>query len=354
MNLEKKWEDFHRDKKSFSPLFFAFRLLSYFYLLAYYFRVFLYKLGLIKSRRLDARVISVGNITLGGTGKTPMVIYLSETLKSRGENIAILTRGYKRQDKERIELKDGNCDWKKVGDEPYMLSVKLNSVPIIVHKDRYESAEKTQSKFNTSTFILDDGFQHWSLERDLNIVMIDCLNPFGNLKLFPAGLLREPLSALKRADIFVLNQADQVTNVDEIKRVLNRYNSDAMKIESSYHLDLIKDFSSHSLVATETVRGKKVAAFSGIANSSSFEKTLDHLGMEIVRYFRYPDHFPYGEKDIFKLERDSLNLCADFMLTTEKDEVRIPKIKSLKLPIYVVGIKLKITKGEKDFLKLLG
>jgi tetraacyldisaccharide 4'-kinase len=354
MSLEKKWEEFHRDKKFPFPLSFVLSLLSYFYLLAYYVRIFLYKLGFMKSRRLDARVISVGNITLGGTGKTPMVIYLGEKLQDKGENIAILTRGYKRQDKERIELKDRNIDWKKVGDEPYMLSGKLSGIPIVVHGDRYQSGKKTQAKYNTKTFILDDGFQHWSLERDLNIVMVDCLNPFGNLKLFPAGFLREPLSALKRADVFVLNQADQVTNVDQIKRVLNRYNSNAMIVESSYHLDFIKDFSSHSLIDVETLRGKRITAFSGIATYSSFEKTLDHLGIEIVRYFRYPDHFPYGEKDILKMEKDSIDMGADFMLTTEKDEVRIPEIKNLNTPIYVVGIKLKITKGEKDFLKLSG
>ncbi|MGB2697829.1 MAG: tetraacyldisaccharide 4'-kinase [Candidatus Zixiibacteriota bacterium] len=354
MNFEKTWEEFQKNKEASFPLSFVLGFLSYFYLLVYYFRVFLYKLGLIKSKRLNARVISVGNITLGGTGKTPMVIYLGERLKGKSENIAILTRGYKRQDRERIEIKGKISDWKKVGDEPHMLSGKLTGVPIFVHKDRYESGKKAQAKYNNRTFILDDGFQHWSLKRDLDIVMIDCLNPFGNGELFPAGLLREPLSALKRADVFVLNQADQVANVDEIKRVLNRYNSDAMRVESSYHLDFIEDFSSHSLIDTETLRGQRIAAFSGIANSSSFEKTLDQIGTGIVRYFRFPDHFPYGEKDILKLEKDSLDSGADCMLTTEKDAVRIPKIDNLRIPLYVVGIKLKISRGEKDFLKLIG
>ena len=354
MNFEKTWEEFHREKKSSFPLSFVFSLLSYFYLLAYYCRILLYKLGLIKSKRLEARVISVGNITLGGTGKTPMVIYLGERLKDKGENISILTRGYKRQDRERIELRGKISDWKKVGDEPYLLSGKLTGVPIYVHKNRFESGKKALAKYNTRTFILDDGFQHCSLKRDLDIVMIDCLNPFGNLRLFPAGSLREPLSALKRADVFVLNQADKATNVEEITRVLNRYNSDALRVESSYFLESVKDLSDYSLVHTETLRGKRVTAFSGIANSSSFEKTLDQIGTEIVRYFRFPDHFPYREKDILKLEKDSLDSGAKFMLTTEKDAVRIPKIDKLRIPLYVVGIELKITRGEKDFLKLIG
>jgi tetraacyldisaccharide 4'-kinase len=235
-----------------------------------------------------------------------------------------------------------------------MLYSKLGDIPILVHKNRYQSGRKAIAKYNTRTFILDDGFQHWSLKKDLNIVMINCFNPFGNGRLFPAGFLREPLTALKRADVFVLNQANQAANVEEIKRVLNRYNSDALKIESSYILDFIKNFPNHSLVHTEALRGKRVTAFSGIANSTSFEKTLDQLGIDVIRYFRFPDHFPYREKDILKLEKDSLDAGAEAILTTEKDEVRIPKIKNLKIPLYVVGIKLKITRGEKDFLKLLG
>jgi tetraacyldisaccharide 4'-kinase len=354
MDFEKTWEEFQKNREASFPLSFVLGFLSYFYLLAYYFRVLLYKLGLIKSKRLNARVISVGNITLGGTGKTPMVIYLGERLKGKSENIAILTRGYKRRDKERIELKGEISDWKKVGDEPHMLSSKLGYVPILIHRNRFKSGKKAQVKYNTRTFILDDGFQHWSLKRDIDIVMIDCLNPFGNGKLFPDGSLREPLQALKRAGVFVLNQANQAANVDKIKRVLNRYNPEALMVESIYLLDAISDFKDYTLVDLETLRGKRVVAFSGIASPLSFEKTLDRSGIRIMKHFRFSDHFPYREKDIFKLEEDSLNLGAEALLTTEKDAVRIPKITKLQIPIYVISIKLKITKGEKDFWRVVG
>jgi tetraacyldisaccharide 4'-kinase len=356
MGVQRIWEEYNRKKKSsftWHLLRLVFNLLSYLFLLAYYLRVFVYRLGLIKLKKLEARVISVGNITLGGSGKTPLVIYIGERLKARGEDFAILTRGYKREGKEIIELKNKGLPCKKTGDEPYMLSGKLHDVPVLVHKNRFETGKEALKKYNTSIFILDDGFQHWRLERDVDIVMIDCLNPFGGDRLFPAGSLREPFSALKRADILVLNRVDQATNMDEIKIVLNRYNPDALKVESLYVLDSVKDFSDDSLVDIETLKDKKAIAFSGIANSFSFEKTLDQLGIKIERHFKFPDHFPYREKEIFKLEGDAINLDADILFTTEKDGVRMPKIDDLKIPIYIVSIKLKITKGEEDFWRIL-
>jgi tetraacyldisaccharide 4'-kinase len=309
---------------------------------------------LIKPKRLEAKIISVGNITLGGTGKTPLVIYIGQRLKSKPENFAILTRGYKRETEEMVELKDKKFAWKDVGDEPYMLSLRLPHVPIFIYKNRFEAGKEALSKYNTKIFVLDDGFQHWELQRDVNIVVIDCLNPFGGGKLFPAGFLREPLTALRRADIFVLNRVDQAANVDEIKRVLNRYNPDALKVETLYLLDSVKDFSDNSLVDVETLKGKKVVAFSGIANPFSFERTLAGSGIVMVRHFKFSDHFPYAEKDILKLEKDSSNLGAEAILTTEKDAVRIPKIDHLKMPLYILGIKLKIVKGEENFWRAMG
>ncbi|MBA7574142.1 Tetraacyldisaccharide 4'-kinase [subsurface metagenome] len=280
MSIERTWEEYNRNRGFSLPLSclkIIFSILSCVYLLAYYLRVFLYKLGVIKSKGLEAKVISVGNITLGGTGKTPLVICIGERLKSKGENFAILTRGYKRESKKMVEIMNEELNWKKTGDEPFMLSSELPGVPIFIHKNRFQAGKEALRKYKTRIFILDDGFQHWGLQRDVNIVVIDCLNPFGGGKLFPAGFLREPLKALKRADIFVLNRADPATNMEEIKRVLNRYNPDALKVESLYLLDSIEHFLDHSLVDANTLKGKTFVAFSGIANSLSFEKTLDHL-----------------------------------------------------------------------------
>lgn len=357
MDVEEIWEEHNKKRGGSLPLFLVrtvLRILSYFFLLAYYLRALLYKFKLIKSKRLKAKVISVGNITLGGTGKTPLVIYIGKRLKKQDENFAILTRGYKRKNKKMVEIPGEKVNWQKVGDEPYMLSSELPDVPIFINKNRYRAGKEALRKHKTRIFILDDGFQHWRLERDVNIMMIDCLNPFGGGRLFPAGFLREPLSALKRADLFVLNRVDQVTNIEDIKQVLNKYNPDALKVESLYLLDSIKNFLDNSLVDVEALKGKGVAAFSGIANSLSFEKTLDQLRIKTIKHFEFSDHFPYREEDISKLEEDSLNLGAQAILTTEKDAVRIPKVKHLRIPLYVIKIKLKMTKGEENFWKAVG
>lgn len=357
MSIDTIWTDYRRKREASLPWLFlrvVFGALSYLVLLGYYLLAFLYRSGLIKTKTLKAKVISVGNITLGGTGKTPLVLCIAEYLKSTGENFAVLTRGYKRKSKRMIELGGRKLPWEKVGDEPYMLSLKLSGVPIFIHKNRFEAGKKALSRHNIKTFILDDGFQHWQLQRDVDIVIIDCLNPFGAGRVFPAGYLREPLAASRRADVFVLNRVDQATNVDKIKRVLNRYNPEALMVESIYLLDAVHDFKDYSLVDPEGLKGKRFVAFSGIANPFSFEKTLDGSGIKIMKHFRFSDHFPYRAKDISRLEKNALNSGAEALLTTQKDGVRIPEIRELQIPIYVVSIKLKITRGEKDFWRVVG
>ena len=357
MSIQKIWSECYRKRESSLALSFwrlIFGALSYLFLLVYYLRVLLRRWGLSKSRKLDATVISVGNITMGGTGKTPLVMYIGERLREKGADLAILTRGYRRQSKKMIELKDQNFSWKEVGDEPFLLSGKLPNVPVFIQKNRFEAGSKALSKHGVKMLILDDGFQHWRLHRDVDIVVIDCLNPFGGKRLFPAGYLREPLTALRRADVFVLNRADHAANIEEITRVLNRYNPGALKCESVYLLESVRDFTDHSLVDAETLKGKRAVAFSGIANPFSFERTLKSSGIKIVKHFKFSDHFPYAEKDIIRLQEDSMKLGAEVILTTEKDAVRIPDIRPLRIPVNVIGVRLKITKGEEDFWRVVG
>jgi len=357
MSIQKIWSEPYGKRESFRAVSFwklIFSALSYLFLLVYYLRVLLHRWGFIKTKKLKARVISVGNITLGGTGKTPLVIYLGERLREKDVNFAILTRGYRRKSRKMIELKDQEFSWKEAGDEPYLLSGKLPNVPLFIHKNRVEAGREALSKHSVGMLILDDGFQHWRLHRDVDIVVIDCLNPFGAGRLFPAGYLREPLTALRRADVFVLNRVDQAANIEEITKVLNRYNPGALRVESVYLLDSIRNSSDRSLVDTEALKGKRVVALSGIANPFSFEKTLNSSGIKIVKHFKFPDHFPYTEEDIVKLQRDSLNLGTEAILTTEKDAVRIPGISPLRIPVHVVNVRLKITKGEEDFWRVVG
>lgn len=208
-----------------------------------------------------------------------------------------------------------------------------------------------QKKYQVEVLILDDGFQHWRLSRDLDIVVVDSLNPFGNSKLFPAGILREPLSSLKRADILVLTKSDQISNKHELIRILRTYNQDAPIVESVYKVNSIETWLGHSLVEEKNLQGKKGMAFSGIGNPVSFEKSLKLMKVEVLKHHQFPDHFFYQKRDILNLEKEAGKLGADFMITTEKDSVRIPIMNELKIPIYIFKIDLVITEGEEVFWK---
>lgn len=333
-------------------LFFYFFL--FFYRLGYRLRVLFYQIGFVKPRKLKTKVISIGNITLGGTGKTPLVIYIANKLKERGCRVAILTRGYKRKKKGLSELLAGNKNrihWREVGDEPYLLASRLNHVPVLVSKERTTSGILAEKKYEAEVLILDDGFQHWKLVRDLDIVVIDAVNPFGNLKLFPSGILREPLSSLKRADIIVLNKVDQVPDKQYLIQELRVYNQDAPIVESVYKIGSIQRLLDHSLIEEKQLEGKRSLAFSGIGNPLSFENSLELLKVEVLSHHKFPDHFFYQKKDIVNLEKEAQKLGADFMITTEKDSVRIPIMSELKIPIYIFKIDLVITKGEEIFWK---
>jgi tetraacyldisaccharide 4'-kinase len=351
------FEKIQEEKKILSLYFLPklfFYILSVFYGLGYHFKVFLYQSGMVKPKKLDTKVISIGNITLGGTGKTPLVIYLSQKLKERKLKVAILTRGYRRTKRGLTELVEENKNkipWTEVGDEPYLLASRLHDVPVVVSKERSTSGVCAEKKYQAEVLVLDDGFQHWKLSRDLDIVVIDATNPFGNSKLFPAGILREPLSSLRRADIFVLNKADQIVYNENLIQILRAYNQDAPIIESVYEINSIERLLDHSVIEEKNLEGKKCLAFSGIGNPVSFEKTLKRLKVEVLKHHRFPDHFFYQKKDILSLEKEAQELGVDFMITTEKDSVRILMMNEVKIPIYVFKIDLVITKGEEIFWK---
>jgi len=324
------FEKIQREKKIlsfYSILSLFFYLFSVFYWLGYRLKILIYQSGMVKPKKL-----------------------------------AILTRGYRRRKRKLTELVGENKNripWTEVGDEPYQLVSRLYEVPVMVSKDRGTSGVCAEKKYQAEVLVLDDGFQHWRLSRDLDIVVIDATNPFGNSRLFPAGILREPLSSLKRADIFVLNKADQIANKQNLIRVLRASNQDAPIIESVYKVNSVEKMFDPSSVDDRSpfwaegkkLQDRKVLAFSGIGNPFSFEKSLKLLNLEVLRHRKFPDHFFYQKKDILSLEKEAFKLGADFMITTEKDSVRIPMMSELKIPIYVFKIDLMITKGEEIFLE---
>jgi tetraacyldisaccharide 4'-kinase len=329
-------------------------LLSLPYRLGCSIRLLLYRCGLRKQTKLKARVISVGNVTVGGTGKTPLVIYLAERLKARGKRVAALSRGYKRKKKERVDLNQRTVrqiEWRDVGDEPYFLARRLSGVPIIVAKNRCHSGNYAVEKHDAQFLILDDGFQHLRLFRDLDIVVIDSVNPFGNGRLLPAGPLREPIASLRRADVFVLTKTDQVSNTGALIEILRRYNPEAPIVESVYHIRSIEKLSDGSQVTASQVENRPALAFSGIGNPLSFEWSLKQLKIQVLKHQKFPDHFAYEKEDILKLSREAESLGVDLIVTTEKDSVRIPLINEPQIPICVLKIDLKVKSGEEALLE---
>ncbi len=315
-----------------------------------------YRTGIFKSHRLNAKVLSVGNITWGGTGKTSFVSVLAQGLSEKGFKVAILIRGYKRKGKKLtiIEPRPGDLDWRQVGDEAYLLASHLGSVPIAVGKNRVKSGREAINRYGADILVLDDGYQYRKLARDLDILMIDTQDPFGNGRLIPAGKLREPVGSVKRADLLVLNGAQKGHDKEGLVSKLRRYNPSAPIVETRYVVERIfrLENQKESILATQ-IRDKSVLGFCGIGNPESFHGTLKDLNVRILDFIVFPDHYPYKYRDIEKIEKQASTRKVDLVLTTEKDRIRLPAIKELEVPIYVVKVENRIISGERDLWNMI-
>ncbi|PIQ87952.1 MAG: tetraacyldisaccharide 4'-kinase [Candidatus Omnitrophica bacterium CG11_big_fil_rev_8_21_14_0_20_43_6] len=296
----------------------------------------------IKPVRLGAKVISVGNITLGGTGKTTLVEYLSAKLSLAGAKVAVLSRGYKRS--------LGSAGAQGLGDEPAMLQKKLPLVRVIVDKNRIKAAQSAIRDHACDILILDDGFQQWKIFKDLEIVTLDTANPFGNYRMLPAGFLREPLSALKRADIFVLTQVSSGHRPEELTEKLKRLNPAALIVESRH---APKGFSRldqpDELLSLDLLKGKAAAIFCGIGNPEGFDNCIRSLGIKIAQSFRFSDHHDYTCEDILDIIRTAGQNKLEAIITTQKDAVKVRELGIKNSTILVLDITLNITKNEAEF-----
>ncbi len=303
----------------------------------------------IKSSRLPARVICIGNLTLGGTGKTPAVIAVAQEAKKRGENPCILTRGYKGKAKDISFVSRGDgplLSPAEAGDEACLMANALSRVTIIKGKDRFragiaalDNAQLAIVNIQPPTlFIMDDGFQHWKLQRDVDIVLIDATNPFGNEKLFPEGILREPFNALDRAHIIVITKADMAVPgaVQSITGKVKQYNDKAPVFSASHKPTGLVNFAGES-IELNSLRGKRIYAFSGIANPAYFQSSLMKCGAHIVEFKKYRDHQIYTQTDIDEIKKEALGLE---IVTTEKDLV---KLKELKVPDNISALRIEFS-----------
>jgi len=325
-------------------------LLSGIYNVTLSIRGFLYKTGLKKTRRLPSKVISIGNLTLGGTGKTPATIALAEEAKRRGLIPCILTRGYKGKAKKPCFINASHLTpytSHLYGDEAVVIAERLKDVPIVKGRDRYKSGIFAIDNLNSKLiFILDDGFQHWALYRDVDVLLINATNPFGNERLFPEGILREPLNAIKRAHIIVLTKTDAVTQeqITALSLRIRQYNSNA-PLYMAFHKPVSLINPNGVVKDLDFIKGKRVYAFSGIANPSYFKTVLSSVGSDVVEFKPFKDHYRYRQQDINKIIKKAEGLE---IITTEKDLV---KLKGLRLTknIFALSIEFSINKEFFDY-----
>lgn len=346
----------------------ALRGLSYAYRAAIKVRRVLYDTRIIRDTTLGVQVIAIGNLTVGGTGKTPVVEKFARELKDQGRTVAILSRGYRskppplsRRFVDRLLLRrehtpprvvsDGKSlllDSESAGDEPFMLASNLKDVIVLVDKDRVKAGRYAIEKFGCDTLLLDDGFQYWKLRgRRQDVVLIDCQQPFGNQFLLPRGTLREPASHLARAGVIFITKSDG--NTHALRERLAALNPRAPIIECVHHPLYFEDVFTGEQHSISFIRGRRIAALSGIAQPESFEEGLVRLGGQLVYQRRFADHHRFTQKEILDAINRSKKRRAEFLVTTQKDAVRFPKLDRRDLPIYFMRVEIRIIAGAKDF-----
>ncbi|MEW6619646.1 MAG: tetraacyldisaccharide 4'-kinase [bacterium] len=323
-------------------ILFVLDILSFFYYIVIEIKLLLYKTGIMNQHHGRAKVVSIGNITLGGTGKTPAVIQIANLFQDK--KVVILSRGYKSSYEHKMAVvSDGKQIFltpSEAGDEPYLLAKKLPHIPVIIGKNRIKSATYARDRFKAEIIILDDGFQYWRLRRNLDIVLIDGKNPFGNNALFPMGIMREPIKNLKRADIFIITKIDQSLNRNEIIQNLKRINLKAPILESIHKPIKFIEFDSKKEYPLEFIKDLDILALSSIADPDSFETILKKLTTKKFIHLKFPDHYVYTKNDINKLI-DYLQ-GVSFIVTTEKDMVRLQDLIPDDLPIIYLMIEFEI------------
>ena len=329
--------------------------LSILYGLGIKLRRYLYDLNFFPSSRLNVKVISVGNLTVGGTGKTPMVETLARLLKDNGYNVTILSRGYGRKSRGIIIVSDREsvkATPKEAGDEPFLLAKKLPGIPVVVGKNRRKTGKNAIAMWKSNILILDDGFQYMGLKKDFDVVLIDSQNPWGNGKLLPAGPLREPISELKRAHAVVFTRANGSRNINEKTKYLGEITSIPI-LFSTHRPSSWIPFGEKRYLPLNFLKGKKVTAFAGIGNPDSFKKSLMEINVKIADFIIYRDHYWYKKKDLDKLVLKAQQKGATALVTTEKDGVRLPILPKYKIPIYLLKIDLEIEGGIGKLKRLI-
>ena len=330
-------------------------------------RLFLYRKRILRERALGCLVISIGNLTVGGTGKTPIVEKFARALQKGGRHVAILSRGYKsvpRPSKRSLLAKfrghnpdpprvvsDGKSlllDSLTAGDEPYMLAHNLKNVAVLVDKDRVKSGLFAIEKMNADTLLLDDGLQYLHLKHRLDIVLVDRQAPFGNEFLLPRGTLREPPRNLRRASYIFITKSTGESNEDLIERI-RRYNRTAEIIECAHKPLHLKNVVTGETEPLEKLRGTYIGSLCAIAVPESFEDGLRKLGARIEIAKRYIDHHRFTDAELQSFINRCIRRDLEMVVTTEKDAVRFPLLVKTEVPIFFLRVEIEILSGHETW-----
>jgi tetraacyldisaccharide 4'-kinase len=329
-------------------------------------RLFLYRRRILRERTLGCLVISIGNLTVGGTGKTPIVEKFAKALRAGGRHVAILSRGYKSVAPTRRTLwqkirgvdpdpprvvSDGKqllLDSLTAGDEPYMLAQNLKDVAVIVDKNRVKSGRFAIKELKADTLLLDDGLQYLHLKHRLDIVLIDRQAPFGNEFLLPRGTLREPPRNLRRASYIFITKSTSESNAELIKRI-RRFNRTAEIIECAHRPLYLQNITTGEQLPLESLRDAYIGAISGIAQPESFENALKDLGAKVEVAKRYADHHRFAEPEIQNFINRCIRRDLAMVVTTEKDAVRFPRIDNPAVPMFFMRVEIEILTGHETW-----
>jgi tetraacyldisaccharide 4'-kinase len=329
-----------------------------------------YNSGVFKSKRLPCFIISIGNIVVGGTGKTPMTMYVAETAEKLGYKTVIISRGYKgKAERHGGVVSDGRSllmTPEVAGDEPYMMAARLKDVPVVVGKDRVKMGRLAIREFKPDVLVLDDGFQHLKLQRDLDLVLLDYRNPFGNGHLLPGGILREPVSSLLWADAIILTKSEGARDkktLSSIEKISFEgkspvyqaiYDPFVYKVitgkKNKFGINMQRASGNHS----ESIKGQPVFAFSGLADNHQFRRTVEGLKCKISGFMEFPDHYWYTEQDLKNILAAAQKSGSDCLVTTEKDYVRFMKNIEWSAELFVIGIEIDFGPDKErfdDFIK---
>lgn len=311
-------------------------------------RVVAYETEYLNQTRLDATVISVGNLTLGGAGKTPMVDYIARYLRSEGHSVAVLTRGYARESSGMRVLNNTQpteasaASYREFGDEPLMLARALPEVPIIVNKNRSEGGHWALEKLGSDVLVLDDGYQHLALARDLNLLLLDATDPLGGFEMPPFGRLREPLYGLKRADAVIITRADRAFDQGQVQAIMKLYCAEKVPVMYFYStIASLRHLASGEVYDVADLAGWNVAVACGIGNPVAFTEDILQVGINIVSESFFADHHPFTQEDLDRITRDARAAGADAIITTEKDAVRLEGLTHGDIPIYAAQLELQ-------------